>query len=65
MLSLKKQADLLREDVTDSQDEKRAAVMCEECGSVYAGRVTSDGRIYPIGAGKVCACGCEEFQLIE
>ncbi len=42
-------------------DHNRMMAVCERCGSAYAARVLSDGRIRPIGV-ESCSCGSTDFQ---
>lgn len=40
-------------------------VQCTECETVYAGAVTADRTIHPAGTDGSCACGNDEFRVLE
>ncbi|SFS66350.1 hypothetical protein SAMN04488556_1947 [Halostagnicola kamekurae] len=50
--------------VNSMTQHKRIVGVCECCGSVYAAKVLSSGRIRPIGRDQ-CSCGSKGFQPLE
>ncbi len=50
--------------VNNMAQSKRVVGACERCGSAYAAKVLSSGKIRPIGREK-CSCGYEGFRTVE
>ena len=45
-------------------EERRRMAICTACGSAYAARIASDGRVQPIGSRDGCHCGSSEFEVV-
>lgn len=53
-------------DTTDTEEERRAAGICEDCGTFYTMRISADGEAQPIGSvGTRCTCGNEDFRILS
>ena len=52
--------------MTERDETRRAAAVCESCGTAQAVRLGPDGEIQPIGTGHgpECTCGNETLQII-
>ncbi|AEH39028.1 hypothetical protein Halxa_0427 (plasmid) [Halopiger xanaduensis SH-6] len=51
-----------------NEDEKRrAAAVCESCGTAHAVRLGSDGEIQPIGSelANSCTCGNGDLRILS
>ncbi|SDR44962.1 hypothetical protein [Natronobacterium texcoconense] len=48
-----------------SENRRRAAAICMECGNALAVQVCPDGSVRPIGTGTNCSCGSDAFQVLE
>ena len=44
-------------------DGKRVIAVCDSCGAVYAAKVTSEGKIRPIGTNECTECENATFQI--
>lgn len=44
----------------------RQAVICDSCGTAYAGLIRENGDVLPIGRrGGNCRCGSTDFHIVE
>ncbi|WP_247728626.1 hypothetical protein [Halovivax limisalsi] len=46
-----------------TENNQRAAAICETCGTVHAVRRRSDGEIRPLGIGSEAGCPCGDGDL--
>lgn len=46
---------------------RRAAAICEQCGTAHSVKIDGDGEVFPLGtgAGPKCSCGESQFQILS
>lgn len=49
---------------TEEAQPRRAAAICEDCGSCHVVRVRPDGTIRVIGTNGSCECGGSEYRVL-
>ena len=51
--------------MASEDDLTKAAVKCDNCGTIVAARVWPDGTIRPIGRGDRCSCDEASLRILE
>lgn len=49
--------------VVMAQEKQRAAAICDNCETIHAVRIRTDGKINLIGTGNGDSCTCEDSDL--
>ncbi|MFP8956763.1 hypothetical protein ACLI4Y_08545 [Natrialbaceae archaeon A-CW3] len=42
--------------------QKKTAVQCERCQSIFSAEIETDGSVFLIGLGEQCQCGGSDFR---
>ena len=49
-------------DAPDAGGERKTAVQCDACQSIFTAEIDGDGAVFLIGMGDQCNCGGTEFH---
>lgn len=50
--------------MTEQGDTRRAAAICEHCGSCHVVRIEPDGTVRVIGTNGSCGCGESDYRVL-
>jgi hypothetical protein len=45
-------------------ENRRAAAICEQCGSCHVVRIKPDGTVRVIGTSGGCGCGADDYHIL-
>lgn len=51
--------------MSDEDETADLLVTCDQCGAAFAGTITDDGKIHPLGTRGGCRCGGVSFSQVE
>lgn len=53
--------------MSDEAESRRAAAICENCGTAFSVRIGPEGDVRPIGTGQGadCTCGDGNFRVLS
>lgn len=51
--------------MTDEERDTDLLLTCDHCGAAFAGSVTDDGELFPLGTRGECQCGSTAFSRVE
>lgn len=53
--------------MANGDENRRAAAICENCGTAHSVRIGPEGEILPIGTGRgpECTCGDGDFRIVS
>lgn len=50
--------------MTSEREARRAAAICEHCGSCHVVRIKADGTVRVIGTNGSCECGGSDYRIL-
>lgn len=53
--------------MVDENETRRAAAICDNCGTAHSVRIGPEGDVRPIGTGQgtECTCGSNDFRILS
>lgn len=55
----------MQSNASGTDERRKVAARCSECGAIYPAWVLADDSIRPIGRGNDCRCGVSAFRVLS